>query len=885
MTLSPGTRVGPYDVVAALGAGGMGEVYRARDARLGRDVAVKALPEAFARDPERVARFQREAQVLAALNHPRIAQIYGLEEIDRDRFLILELIEGQSLADVIRAHDRGLGLPESLAIARQVLDALEAAHEKGIVHRDLKPANIMLTADGQVKILDFGLARVVEPEATDLSNSPTLTATATQAGLILGTATYMSPEQAKGRVADKRSDVWAFGCILYELLTGHRAFEGEDVSDTLANILKTDPDWTALPSDVTPGLRRLLTRCLEKDRKARIPEIAAARFLLDDALAEPVGRQTAAATSAPRRTRILRSAGIGVAGLALGAAAVLAARSWRESPPTVDPVQFAVTAPPGSTPNGPPLLSPDGRQLVFPAAGRSGRTTLYLRPVAALAARPLVEGANALSFFWSPDNRFVAFEAEGKLKKIALDGSPPVVLCDAATIAGGAWSQAGIVLGSLTGPLQFVSADGGTPKALTTLKDGATSHRWPSFLPDGRTVLYWAGREDEGRLEAVAVDSAAVTDLGEASSAAQYASDRLLYVQAGRLMARPFDPDGIRFTGDPIPVAENVAAGAGPSSVGLGGFSVVATGALSYLPGSPPLSWRLTWMDRRGRPQGTVGDPGAYTNLAVSLDGRQVAASLGTGDPLNQDIWLFDLTRDGTARRLTFDPAIDADPAFSPDGTQVVFNSLRSSTWNLYRRAADGSGQDELLVNPDRNIASPDWSRDGRFIIYGTSGQPTGADLWVLPITGDRKPSLFLQTSFAERGPAFSPDGRWVAYESNASGRGEVYVRPFPPGGGEYKVSRDGGWSARWRGDGRELFFLAPDGTLMAAGIDTTHGISATVPEPLFPTSTTSTRDLHPWAVTPDGQRFLIKVADQRSANAPITVVTNWRGLLSRRPE
>jgi Tol biopolymer transport system component len=738
----------------------------------------------------------------------------------------------------------------------------------------------MVTSEGHVKILDFGLARIVEPETNDLSVSPTLTARATQAGVILGTAAYMSPEQAKGRVADKRSDVWAFGCVLFELLSGRRAFDGEDVSDTLANILKTEPDWTLLPADVPGTLRRVLSHCLDKDRRARIPEVAAVRFLLDDALQAPAV-QTPAAAARGHRAWMFGSIAFGLVGIALGAALVIAVRSGGEPPQATDLVQFPVAPPDGMFVNGPPRLSPNGRLVVFPAQRTSGgANTLYLRPLSSGSLRSLAENVNPTAVFWSPDSRFVAFVADGKLKKIGIDGSPPVVLCDVTTVSGGTWSESGIVLGSVDGPLRFVSADGGTPKVITALKDGSTSYRWPSFLPDGKHVLYFARHGSEGRLEAVDLDSASITDLGQARTTAEYGSGRLLYIEARRLMARPFDPHSLRFTGDPLPVAEGVASGAGPAVFGAVGFSVVESGRLAYwAQGAPELS-RLTWLDRHGKALGTIGDPAVYTNVAISRDGRQAAASLGTGNPMNLDIWLFDLTREGTARRLTFDPAVDADPAFSPDGTQVVFNSLRTSTWNLYQHSADGSGQDVLLVPPDRTISSPDWSRDGRYIIYTASG-----DLWVLPMFGDRKPYPLLQTPFTERAPAFSPDGQWVAYESNASGRLEVYVRPFAPGGGEYKVSRDGGWSARWRGDGRELLFLAPDGTMMAASIETVHGIVAGVPEPLFRTSTTVTQNQHPWAMTQDGQRFLIDIAEKRPVGEPITIVMNWLSLLSQKAE
>ena len=875
MSLSLGARLGPYEVLSLLGAGGMGEVYRARDTKLGRDVAIKILPELFISDPGRVARFEREAQLLAALNHPHIAAIYGLEESGGSRFLVLELIDGESLAE--RLARGPVEMPEALAIARQIVDALEAAHEKGIVHRDLKPANLMLTAEDQVKVLDFGLAKALEGDArSDLAHSPTVTFAGTEAGVILGTAAYMSPEQAKGRVADKRSDVWAFGCVLYEMLAGKRAFEGEDVSDTLAAILRGEPDWNALPRDVSAPIRTLIRRCLEKDRKARIPDISVVRFLMMETEHASGGIGTVVPAAMARSNR----AAWGIAGvLALGLvpAAIIVVRHLREAPRAADVIQFTIPPPEESLFANIPqfAVSPDGRHVAFVATS-TGAPMLWIRSLDTVSAR-LLPGTDQVSYpFWSPDSRAVAFFAGGKLKKVQVAGGPPAVISDEASGRGGTWNGDNIILfGPLdSGPIQRVSAGGGTPTAATTLDtaQNENAHGWPYFLPDGRHFLYLSmgGGQRPSEVKLRSLDSNEVTSIVATDSNVAYGSGHLVFWRDGSVMAQPFDIDARQLKGDPFPVAEPVAHAAPRAS-----FSVSTTGVLVYSRGGTPTLTRLTWMDRTGRQLGTVGDPSQYFNITLSPDERRVAASLVPNIGGDRDIWVIDLAR-AVSSRLTFEPGVDAGPAWSPDGSRIAFSSNRSTGKGLYQMSSSGEGQAQLLMKMPGVSLPTDWSRDGRLILYSITASKTGGDLWIVPVLGDAKPYPLLQTTFNETNGEFSPDVRWIAYSSDESGHEEVYVQPFPPTGATYQISRIGGTQPMWRGDTKELYFLMRDGTMMSATINTAGGFNAGIPKALFASGVTNFANRHQYAVTRDGKRFLIVAAQQGSSSPSLTVVMNW---------
>lgn len=913
MPIEAGVRIGPYEVVSLLGAGGMGEVYRARDTALHREVAIKVLPDHFAADGERLARFTREAQTLAALNHPNIAHVHGLESSSGWRALVMELVEGEDLAQPLA---RGpLPVDEALAVAWQVAEALEAAHEQGIVHRDLKPANIKLRADGVAKVLDFGLAKAFEPAGGDaassqLANSPTITSPAmTVRGMILGTAAYMAPEQAKGKPVDKRADVWSFGCVLFEMLTGGRAFQGDDVSTTLAAVLLKEPDWAALPAATPVGVRGLLERCLTKDPKARLRDIGEARIRIDEVI-RGQGRDVAPPTHPPgapeRRWHPAWLVG-GVAAVAALVAAVAALRPATEAP--VRAVRFAIPPPDetffggpvaGGTGNAPQLaVSPDGQSVVF--VGRTQSTyQLWLRPLATLEARPIPGTVGGTFPFWSPDGRFVAFFADGKLKKVPLDGGPAVVLCDAPSGRGGSWSRDDVIvfsptgIGTLATGLLRVPASGGEPAMATTIDaaTGETHHRWPHFQPDGRHFLYTASTgaccppPQAATIRIGSIDAAeATTTLFEAESAVYYASGHLVFARDERLMAQPFDPDRRQKTGEPFPIADHVASeGSRYTSA-----SVSTTGALVYAAGSGAVpGGQLTWFDRAGRALGTVGDAAPFVNLALSPDAGRVAVAISTGNPGNLDVWVLDVARN-LRSRLTFDPGADGSPVWSPDGTRVAFQNLRGRQVSIRQAATNGSGGEVTLfdgsTDPARLVidaAPTDWSADGRYIAYTQRTSATTSDLYVLPLDGNRTPIAVANDNGLETSGAFSPDGRWIAYTATDSGQPNVFVQAFPGPGAKYQVTRDGGGYPLWRADGKEIFYLAPDATLTAVPVERQRELTFGAPQPLFQTQAQRLSTSRIYGVTKDGQRFLFNNRLTRSVADPLTVVLNWTTAIQR---
>jgi Tol biopolymer transport system component len=897
MALAPGTRVGVYQIELRLGAGGMGEVYRARDTKLGRDVAIKILPNDFATNPERIARFQREAQVLAALNHQHIAQLYGFEEGALEaghhlRALVMELVEGPTLAD--RLVYGPLPMSEALPMARQIAEALHAAHEKGITHRDLKPANVALTLDGNVKVLDFGLAKPNGPEGTSaMPESPTITSPAmmTSVGTILGTASYMSPEQARGGVADKRSDVWAFGCVLYEMLTGRRAFAGAGVPETLALVLTQEPDWLALPSEVPTVVRTLLEGCLAKDPRRRVADVSVAEFLLEERNASRLSGQGPARPSARRRERFAWAGGVMAAA---SVAAALAAIHFSETVSDLPSVRFSMTAPSGRSiwPGGVNVgaVSPDGRRVVLPVIPRAGGPArLAIRTLASdVDSLQDLEGTDgADSPFWAPDSRFVGFLAEGKLKKIDVTGGPPLTVCAVSGLGGGTWNRDNVVLFSGgSGPLFRVQAEGGTPAQVTKLdpKRQETAHRHPWFLPDGRHFLYAAtATSSETMVYVGSLDQDMKVPVVQSDTGAIFAEGYLLFVRQSTLLALPFDLDGLKTSGDPAVLAQNISNTRNTASAS---FSAADKGVLSYWAISH-IPTQLAWVNRTGELLERVGQPADQTGLELSPDGKRVALSVYDSSRYTRDIWIHDFAR-GLRTRLSLTVGDGWSSTWSPAGDRLVFSARRTGLLDLYQKPTNGGGaEQELGKEVGNNRYANSWSGD--FLLYqtGRSRSATGSDIWALPMSGDLTPRPFLRTSANEQSAQFSPDGRWVVFTSDESGRDEVYVVPFPGPGGRVPISTDGGTSPRWRRDGSEIFYLSPRLTLMAAAVNGQNpefevGRVGRLFEAGFRTESYQGYGTGlVYDVARDG-RFLINVVTgtEESVQSPITIITNWTSFL-----
>jgi Tol biopolymer transport system component len=899
MPLEPGVRLGPYEIGGSLGAGGMGEVYRARDTRLDRTVAIKVLPGQFAADPHLLERFDREARAISSLNHPHICALYDVGREQDVNFLVMEYLDGETLAN--RLAEGPLRVDDALRYAIQIADALDRAHRSGIVHRDLKPANIMVTKAG-AKLLDFGLAKAAAPAIATggLSMLPTTPPNLTAQGTILGTFQYMAPEQIEGLEADARTDIFAFGALLFEMLTGRTAFQGKTRAQLLGAILKDDPPAiSVLRPDVPPALDRVLATCLAKDPDDRWQT---ARDLLREL--NWAAEHSAATTAAPNagqaghgmrppaasvRSFVAWSV-VALLSLALIVASTIALRHLRETTPAAEPMQFTLAPPANAQLGGPAgggtgsatqlAVSPDGKHLVFVARTDAGYT-LWLRSLAALATHQIA-GTDGASFpFWSPDSRYVAFFADDKLKKVQIAGGPPVVLCAAIQGRGGTWSPENVLLfGTINSPLQRVATAGGVATAAAVLDKsyGETSHRWPHFLPDGRHYLFTAVTGAAGAaprrstIKVGVLDDAKTTTLFEAESSAQYASGHLLFLRTNTLMAQPFDAALRLTTGDPFPVVEPVNS----EGSRYASFSTSAGAVLAYATGGVPPMQTLTWFDRSGKKLGEIGEPADYLAMALAPDERHVAVSLATGSPPNTDIWLLDVAR-GIASRLTFAPASDSAPVWSPDGSQIAYVSVGAES-SLRRKAVSGTADDEVLVKaaPFQPVTPSDWSHDGEFIAYESAGSGT-LDIWILPLAGDRKPYAFVQGATADRDGVFSPDGRWFAYASDESGQFEVYVRPFPSAPGRFQISKSGGRQPAWAPDGKELFFLSPDGAMMAMPIS--GGRFDALAASLFRTGASGMAARRQYAVTKDGRRFLVRTprsAAGDSGVAPLTVVVNW---------
>ena len=883
-----GSRLAQYEIVGHLGTGGMGEVFQATDTRLGRSVAIKFLPEAFAHDAERVGRFEREARVLASLTHSNIATIHGIDEANGRKFLVMELVAGETIAD--RLARGPIPLEDALPLAKQLADALEAAHDKGIVHRDLKPANIKITPDGQVKVLDFGLAKAVDTTQGsgltaqgNLSNSPTMTTpAATAMGVVLGTAAYMSPEQAKGRPTDRTTDMWAFGCVLYEMLTARPVFEGESIGEILGSIFKTEPDWTRLPADTPASVRRLLRRCLQKDRALRLKDAGDARLEIVEAHADAVPTTAAAAPS--RRERL---AWIAAVVLLAAVAGVMAATGFR-TPPAPAEVRLDIAMPPSPTPAG-IAVSPDGKRIVF----RGERQQLWVRSFDSTTANPLAGTTDGNRPFWSADSQSIGFFAESKLRRIAADGGQARDLANAFLPRGGTWNRDNVILfvPRPNSPIMKVSSTGGEATPVTTVGPEHLGHYAPQFLPDGRHFLYYVmGSPDTNGVHVGDLSSSETRHVLKTESAAVYASSSLLYLRQGELVAQPFDPDRLTTTGDAVVVARGVAGSSDTPAIAAADGGPIVFRAASGGGGGTARS-HFAWFDRSGKEIARVGEPvtGFGRSPSLSPDGRHVAYTRVL-TPGQADIWLLETNR-GVLSRFTFEKGDDLTSVWSPDGGRIVFGSnRRDSTVNdLYeKRLADAAGSEQLLLTGDQSKSATDWSRDGNYLLYSSVDPKSNSDIWAMRMNGDRpsegsgrpepvegrKPFPVVQTDFQEGGAVFSPDGRWIAYQSNKSGRPEIYLQPFPGPGAEVQVSTTGGSLARWRRDGKEIFYIGPDDRLMAVSIrpaPTGSTPELATPVTLFQANTDN------YSVAPDGQRFLLYLTSTPPITTPLSVILNWK--------
>jgi eukaryotic-like serine/threonine-protein kinase len=911
LALISGTRLGPYEIQSPLGAGGMGEVYRALDTRLNRIVAVKILPSRLSEDHEAKERFDREARTISSLNHPNICTLHDVGHQNGVDYLVMEYLEGETLAG--RLNKGPLGPDQVLKYGIEICEGLEMAHRTGVVHRDLKPGNIMLTQTG-VKLMDFGLAKSLPTHASATANltvtlsSPAANSPLTEKGMVIGTFQYMSPEQVQGKDVDGRSDIFSLGALLYEMVTGKRAFEGKSQLSVAMAILEDEPPPIVSVKPLTPvALDHAIVCCLAKSPEDRWQ--TARDLALELKWAAESGARIGISTPANQRRAGRQWLGWGVAAL-LGVIVVLTTFLFRgRRPPVTTPVRFEIRLPAGALAF---TFSPDGRHLAFLAPGTDGRNVVWIRALDSLEPHPLPGTENVLvPVFWSPNSRVIAFQSGSKLKKIDISGGPAQDICDAfASVLGGAWNRDGTIIFGTTGHgVMQVPAAGGVPALLTTTEGRNEVHTFPSFLPDGRHFVYLRAPENPGiylgSLE-VPPEQQSSKRIVSTSLMAAYAPSadhrmgHLLFLREGTLLAQAFDERSLQPQGNPIPVAERVG------SLFLSGlFSVSPTGVLAYSAG-PGALWlsQLSWFDRQGKKLGNAGQAGTYSyaDFALSPDGARLAATkidprLAEGE---MGIWLLDLLR-GVSTRLTFDLAPDSAPVWSPDGSRVAFVAYRAGGYGIYQKATDGAGKEQELVRAMGDPKFPnDWSRDGRFLLYTQRDPRTHDDLWVLPLADNGTPSgaakPFANTEFSEGQGRFSPDSRWIAYASDESGRSEIYIQPFPAppnGGSKTLISRDGGSQPRWRRDGKELFYLAPDGKLMAADVTDGPIFKASVPRALFqvPVAEIGHTDVNDelgkgslqvlgWDVAPDGKRFLIDTATKSPES--VTVLLNWTAELKK---
>jgi serine/threonine-protein kinase len=895
MPLPTGSRLGVYEIVSLLGAGGMGEVYRARDTKLNRDVAIKVLPDAFVADPDRVARFEREAQALAALNHPNIGTIHGIESGGDRTALILELIEGETLADRIA---RGpMPLKDAAPIALQLVEALDAAHERGIIHRDLKPLNVKITPEARVKVLDFGLAKLGGGDSAvgELSQSPTAPVNGTHQGVLLGTAAYMSPEQARGQAVDKRTDIWAFGCVFFEMLTGRAPFRGATFSDTIAAILEREPEWDLLPLTLSPVVRRLLRHCLEKDRARRLRDAGDIRIGIEDALVTKTVETPSSVAVASRPI------GRRLAFIAVLAATVIALWIWINTSRQANAVpehqasRFSIQFPADSPMLGAVglgsqiALSTDGGLLVFTARAVEGSNHLYLRRFDQLESRRIPGTDGAIDPFFSPDGHWVGFFAGRKLMRVGLSGDPPQTICDLDTPAAGfgaSWSSDGTILfAKARAGLWRVPSTGGTPTAVTHLNENEANHLWPEVLPGGKAVLFGVkGDSGSSQIYAQSLETGERRVIAPGVGPRYLTSKHIVYGVGDSLFALPFDATHLQVTGPPVRVVDNVFSKGGVD--GVLQAAVSQAGSLVFIPAIPPLQ-TLVWVDRTGNERPLNLPTRSYFQPRLAPDEQRLAVLIA-GESSSMDVWLWDFSHE-TLSRLTDDGGHNY-LLWTPDGRRVSFLSRSGPIGSgsrgviAWKHVDDSNAAEETLLSGENAGPPLSWTPDGRTLAFVNIQPVTRQDIWMLTLDGKAEPRPFLQTRFLEGGPVFSPDGRWLAYVSDDSGRSEVYVRPFPGPGEKIPVSTDGGYEIAWPRRGHELFYRS--GNLMMA-VDVTTGATFTSGKPhrLFEGRFVRSSAVWPnYDVTADGQRFIMtKNAAEFSSPTQMTVVLNWREELKQR--